>query len=159
EATLTRVDYDLRINGEAVGAGELGSGRGTLTIDGFKDGWGRVPVPAGLLVRGGRVERQLGALVAGSGGEDGSPTSGLLSHVGRAVLLLDIALPVGSSAGEESIALPSAASGVTRASVQLPRQGVDIRLTGGLLSEKSESGVESKWVAYGRGNEALAFTW
>jgi len=36
---------------------------------------------------------------------------------------------------------------------------VDIRLTGGLLAEKSESGAESKWLAYARGNEPLTFTW
>lgn len=159
EATLTRVDYDLRINGEAAGAGELASGRATLTIDVLKDGWVRVPIPAGLLVREARLDGKLVSLVTTAGGKGGSQFSALLSHAGRAVLLLDIALPVASSAGEESIALPSAASGVTRASVQLPRQGVDIRLTGGLLSEKSESGTESKWVAYGRGNEALTFTW
>src|SRR2546427_397553 len=51
------------------------------------------------------------------------------------------------------------ASGLTRASVQIPRQGVDVRLAGGLLSEKSESAAESKWIAYGRGNEVLTFTW
>jgi hypothetical protein len=159
EATLTRVDYDLRINGEAAGAGELASGRATLTIDVLKDGWVRVPIPAGLLVREARLDGKLVSLVAGASGKGGGQLSALLSHAGRAVLLLDIAVPVASSAGEESISLPAAASGVTRASVQLPRQGVDIRLTGGLLSEKSESGAESKWVAYGRGNEALAFTW
>ena len=159
EATLTRVDYDLRINGEAAGAGELASGRATLTIDVLKDGWVRVPIPGGLLVREARLDGKLVSLVAGAGGKGGSQLSALLSHAGRAVLLLDIALPVASSAGEESIALPSAASGVTRASVRLPRQGVDIRLTGGVLSEKSESGAESRWVAYERGNEALAFTW
>ncbi len=159
EATLTRVDYDLRINGEAAGAGELASGRATLTIDVLKDGWVRVPIPAGLPVREARLDGKLVSLVSSSGGKNGSQLSALLSHEGRAVLLLDIALPVASSAGEESIALPSAASGVTRASVRLPRQGVDIRLTGGLLSEKSESEAGSKWVAYGRGNEAMAFTW
>lgn len=159
DATLTRVDYDLRINGEAAGAGEVASGRATLTIDVLKDGWVRVPIPAGLLVREARLDGKLVSLVTGGGGKSGSQFSALLSHAGRAVLLLDIALPVASSAGEESIALPSAASGVTRASVQLPRQGVDIRVTGGLLSAKSESEAESKWVAYGRGNEALAFTW
>ena len=159
EATLTRVDYELRINGEGAGVGELASGRATLTIDVLKDGWVRVPIPAGLLVREARLDGKLVSLVAGAGGKSGSQLSALLSHAGRAVLLLDIALPVASSAGEESIALPSAASGVTRASVQLPRQGVDIRITGGLLSEKSESEVESRWVAYGRGNEALSFTW
>jgi hypothetical protein len=159
EATLTRVDYDLRVVGQPAWGGELASGRATLTIDVLKDGWVRVPIPAGLLVREARLDGKLVSLVSGGSGKGGSPLSALLSHAGRAVLVLDIALPVGSSAGEESIALPSAPSGVTRASIQLPRQGVDIRLSGGLLSEKSESATESKWVAYGRGNEALAFTW
>lgn len=159
EATLTRVDYDLRIITQPTPGGELASGRATLTIDVLKDGWVRVPIPAGLLVREARLDGKLVTLVSGAGGKAGSQLSALLSHAGRAVLLLDIALPVASSAGEESISLPSTASGVTRATVQLPRQGVDIRLTGGLLAEKSESEAESKWIAYGRSNEALAFTW
>src|SRR5499427_9244519 len=129
DATLTRVDYDLRINGE------LATGRATLTVDVLKDGWVRVPIPAGLLVREARLEGKAVSLVPGASGKAGSQLSALLSHSGRAVLLLDIALPVTSSAGEESITLPSASSGVTRASLQLPRQGVDLRLTGGLLSE------------------------
>src|SRR3989442_1454664 len=153
EATLTRVDYDLRIDTE------LASGRVTLTVDVLKDGWVRVPIPAGLLVREARLDGKLVSLVPGASGKAGSQLSALLSHSGRALLLLDIAIPVAFATGEESITLPSAASGVTRASVQLPRQGVDVRLTGGLLSEKSESATESKWIAYGRGDEALAFTW
>src|SRR5437667_1422186 len=40
EATLTRVDYDLRIDGE------LASGRVTLTVDVLKDGWVRFPTDA-----------------------------------------------------------------------------------------------------------------
>jgi hypothetical protein len=36
---------------------------------------------------------------------------------------------------------------------------VDLKLSGGLVSEKSESATESKWIAYGRGNEPLTFTW
>ena len=153
EATLTRVDYDLRI------VGDLATGRASLTVDVLKDGWVRVPIPAGLLVREARLDGKLVSLVPSAGGKAGGQLSALLSHPGRAVLLLDIALPVASSTGEESISLPSTASGVTRASVQLPRQGVDIKLVGGLLSEKSESASESKWIAYGRGNEALTFTW
>ena len=125
EATLTRVDYDLRISGEAAGGGELASGRATLTIDVLKDGWVRVPIPVGLLVREARLDGKLVSLVTSPGGKGFNQLSALLSHAGRAVLLLDIALPVSSSAGEESIALPSATSGVTRASVQLPRQGVE----------------------------------
>ncbi len=153
EATLTRVDYDLRINGD------LAFGRASLTVDVLKDGWVRVPIPAGLLVREARLDGKLVSLVPIVGGKAGGQLSALLSHPGRAILVLEIALPVATSAGEESISLPSAASGVTRASVQIPRQGVDIRLAGGLLSEKSETAAESKWIAYGRGNEVLTFTW
>src|SRR5882762_3822697 len=153
EATLTRVDYDLRIDGE------LASGRASLTVDVLKDGWVRVPIPAGLLVREARLDGKLVSLVPSAGGKAGGQLSALLSHSGRAVLLLDIAIPVASATGEERITLSSTVSGVTRASVQLPRQGVDVRLTGGLLSGKSESATESKWIAYGRGNESLSFAW
>ena len=153
EATLTRVDYDLRIDGD------LASGRASLTADVLKDGWVRVPVPAGLLVREARLDGKLVSLVPSAPGKSGGQLSALLSHAGRAVLLLDIEIPVASATGEESITLPSTASGVTRASVLLPRQGLDVRLVGGLLSEKSESASESKWTAYGRGNEALTFAW
>ncbi len=109
EATLTRVDYDLRIDGE------LASGRAGLTVDVLKDGWVRVPVPAGLLVREARLDGKLVSLVPGASGKGGSQLSALLSHTGRALLLLDIAIPVASATGEESITLPSTASGVTRA--------------------------------------------
>jgi hypothetical protein len=153
DATLTRVDYDLHIDGD------LAAGRASLTVDVLKDGWVRVPIPAGLLVREAKLDGKLVSLVPGVAGKGTNQLSALLSRPGRAVLLLDIALPVVSTAGEESISLPSTASGVTRASVRLPRQGVELKLTGGLLAEKSEPGAESKWLAYARGNEPLTFTW
>jgi hypothetical protein len=153
DATLTRVDYDLNI------AGELATGRASLTIDVLKDGWVRVPIPSGLLVREARLDGKLVSLVSGGLGKNASQLSAVLAHAGRAVLLLDVALPVNASAGEEYISLPSTSSGVTRASVQLPRQGVDVKLSGGLLAEKTESGTDSKWLAYAHGNEPLTFTW
>jgi len=152
DATLTRVDYDLRI------AGDLATGRASLTVDVLKDGWVRVPIPSGLLVREARLDGKLVSLVSASG-KGASQLSAVLAHAGRAVLLLDIALPVNASAGEERISLPSTSSGVTRAAVQLPRQGVDVKLSGGLLTEKTETGEESKWLAYAHGNEPLTFTW
>jgi len=154
DATLTRADYDLKVNN----AGDLATGRASLTIDVIKDGWVRVAIPSGLLVREARLDGNLVSLAPGVAGKAGQ-LSAVLSHAGRAVLLLDIALPVSASAGDESISLPAARSGVTRAMVQLPRQGVEVRLTGGLLAEKNESGTESKWLAYGHGNEPLTFTW
>jgi hypothetical protein len=153
DVTLTRVDYDLRIDGD------LAAGRASLTVDVLKDGWVRVPIPAGLLVSGAKLDGKLISLVPGGSGKGSNQLSALLSRPGRSVLLLDIAMPVISNAGEESISLPSTGSGVTRASVRLPKQGVEIKLTGGLLADKTESGAESKWLAYARGNEPLTFTW
>ncbi len=152
DATLSRVDYDLRV------AGDLASGRASLTVDVLKDGWVRVPVPAGLLVREARLDGKLVSLVPGDRNKGGH-LSALLSHAGRSMLLLDVDVPVTISAGDESMSLPSTDSGVTRATVELPRQGVDLRVGGGLLSEQSESGSETKWLAYARGNEPLTFTW
>jgi hypothetical protein len=153
QATLTRVDYDLEIRGD------LAQGRASLTIDVLKDGWVRVPIPSGLLVREARLENKLVSLVPVASGKGSGQLTAVLSHAGRSVLLLDVAVPVASSAGNESLALPTADSGITRASVQLPRQGVDVQVAGGLLSGNSESARASKWVAYGQGNEPLSFSW
>ena len=86
-----------------------------------------------------RLDGKPVSLVPGAQGKGGAHLSALLSHAGRSVLLLDVDVPVTASAGDESISLPSTDSGVTRAAVLLPRQGVDLRIGGGLLSEKSES--------------------
>src|ERR1700756_1586352 len=153
DATLSRGDYDLRV------LGDLASGRANLTVDVLKDGWVRVPVPPGLLVREARLDGKQVSLVAGPQGKAGTHLSALLSHAGRWVLALDVDLPVNVTAGDESIALPSTESGVTRATVQLAREGIDLRVAGGLLSEKSENSGDTKWMAYGRGNEPLTFTW
>jgi len=87
-----------------------------------------VPIPSGLLVREARLDNKLVSLMPAPASKGDSRLSALLSHPGRSVLSLDIALPVTPAAGTESIALPSADSGVTRASVELPRQGVDVQL-------------------------------
>lgn len=153
DATLTRVDYDLHVTGE------LAAGRAELTVDVLKDGWVRVPVPAGLLVREARLNGKLVSLVPAPQGKGAGHLCALLSHPGRSMLALDVDVTVTTSTGDESISLPSTESGVTRASVKLPRQGIDLRVDGGILSEKSESSGETKWLAYGRGNEALTLTW
>jgi hypothetical protein len=153
QATLTRIDYALHISGD------LAKGRVELTIDVLKNGWVSVPIPAGLLVREARLDKQPVSLIPSSANKGGSQLNAVLSHPGRSVLVLEIALPVNSAAGNESITLPAANSGVTRASVDLARQGIDVQVEGGLLSEKSEASSNSKWVAYGHGNEPLTFTW
>ncbi len=99
DATLTRVDYDLHVSGD------LAAGRASLTVDVLKDGWVRVPVPAGLLVREARLDGKPVSLVP-SALKGGKHLSALLSHAGRSVLLLDMDVPVTSSAGDESSRCP-----------------------------------------------------
>jgi hypothetical protein len=153
DATLTRVEYDLHV------LGDLATGNAKLTVDVLKDGWVRVPVPAGLLVRDAQLDGKALSLVPGDKGKAGTHVAALLSHAGRWVLTLDVDVPVTSSTGEETLSLPSTDSGVTRAAVQLARQGIELRVGGGLLAEQSEAAGDTKWLAYGRGNEALNFTW
>ncbi len=152
-ATLTRVEYDLRA------LGDVARGKANLTIDVLKDGWVRVPIPSGLLVQEARLDGKLVSLVPSAPSKVGNQLSALLPHAGRFVLSLDVVLPVSSVAGNESVSFPTAEAGATRASIQLSRNGVDTRVTGGLLLEKSEAATESKWVAYAQGNEPLVFTW
>src|ERR1051325_7906003 len=111
DATLTRVDYDLRINNE------VAIGKASLTVDVLKDGWVGVLIPGGLLVRGAQVNGEPVALAA----DEKGGMSALLSHPGRTVITLNVVLPVASAPGEESISLPPSASGTTRAFVQLSR--------------------------------------
>src|ERR1700694_3734266 len=56
EATLMRVEYDLEI------LDQLAAGRAILTIDVLKDGWVRVPIPGGLLIREARLDGRLVSL-------------------------------------------------------------------------------------------------
>jgi hypothetical protein len=147
EATLTRVDYDLRIEGS------LASGRATLTVDVLKDGWVRVPIPPGLLVRDAQLGGKPVSLVSTAG--RAGQLSAVLSKKGRSVLLLDVAFTVSGAGAEQLLSLPPGTSGVTRASISFAPLDVDVSITGGFIAEKSSE----HWLAYARGNEPLIFRW
>jgi len=153
EATLTRIDYDLKVDGE------LASGEVRLTVDVIKEGWVRVALPAGLMVREAKLDGRQVTLVTHPG--EKGPGSGelLLSKTGRAILSLKIVAPVATVAGTDILQLPVTNSAVSHATVELTRQGVDVHITGGLLLEHSESATGSRWTANGRGNEPLIFAW
>ena len=115
DATLTRVEYDLHV------LGDLATGSAKLTVDVLKDGWVRVPIPPGLLVRDAQLDGKALSLVSGDKGKAGTHVAALLSHEGRSVLTLNVDVPVTSATGEETLSLPSTDSGVTRAAVHLYR--------------------------------------
>jgi len=147
DATLTRVDYELRVDSDSV------AGRALLTIDVLKDGWTRVQIPAGLRARDARLDGQPVSLV------DGPPPHVLLEQAGRFVLALDIVLPLASSAGAESIVLPASPSSISRATLALPKSGVDLSATGGFIAEHTEAANESRWTVLGRPNQPLTLSW
>ena len=146
DATLTRVEYDLRANGDSI-AGET-----RLTIDVLKEGWVRVDVPVGLLVRSARVDGRPIALI------DKPVPHVLLSKPGRAVLSLDVVIPLKTIGDAEALTLPASPGAVSRLALVIPRQGVDATVTGGVLIERPQQ-ADGRWVAYGRGGQPLTLTW
>src|SRR5215470_9495730 len=155
DATLTRVDYDLHADTD------LATGRATLTVDVLKNGWVRVPIPAGLFVREAKLDgKPLSLAPPAAGGKQAGQLCALLSHPGRSLITLDIALPIASSPKEERLSLPSTFSGVTKVNLEISQPGVDLSLSGGLFSESADLPKGGgKWIAYGKGGEPMTFIW
>ena len=153
EATLTRIDYELKIDGD------LASGEARLTVDVIKNGWVRVPMPEGLMVRDAQLDGRPVTLITQPGSQGPGRLELLLSKPGRSVLTLKIVAPVTTVAGTDILHLPVSNSAVSQATVELVRQGVDVRITGGLLLEHSETASSSRWKANGKGGEPLTFAW
>jgi hypothetical protein len=118
-----------------------------------------VPIPAGLFVREAKLDGKPLSLISASGSKEPNQLLALLSHSGRAVITLEIALPITSTVGEERVSLPSTYSGVTRVTLEIPRAGVDLSLHGGLVSESKELANGGKWIVYGKGAEPIVFAW
>ena len=151
EATLSRIDYDLKVEGD------LASGEARLTVDVIQEGWVRLAMPKGLMVREASLDGRQVTLVAASA--DKGADELLLSKTGRSVLTLKIVAPVSTVAGTDLLQLPASNSAVVRAIVEVARQGVDVRITGGLLMDHADTATGSRWVANGRGTEPLTFAW
>ena len=100
EATLSRIDYDLKIDGD------LASGEARLTVDVIKEGWVRLALPDGLMVREANLDGKQVTLVTHA--TEKGPGAGelLLSKTGRSVLSLKIVAPVTTVAGTDILQLP-----------------------------------------------------
>jgi hypothetical protein len=147
DATLTRIDYELRVNGETV------SGEARLTIDVLKQGWVSVQMPSGMLVRAARMDGRPTALV------DGTPPRVLISRAGRSMLTLDVVIPIQAVNGIESMTLPASASALSAATLIVPRTGLDLTVAGGFVADQAESANENRWTVYGSPGRPLTFSW
>src|SRR5689334_7154827 len=83
EATLSRIDYDLKIDGD------LATGEARLTVDVIKNGWVRVAMPDGLVVRDAKLDGKPVNLAMNPTTDKGPGRADLLlSKTGRSVLTL-----------------------------------------------------------------------
>jgi len=153
EATLTRIDYTLKVDGD------LATGEARLTVDVIKNGWVRIAMPDGLIVRDAKLDGRPVNLAMKTTDKGPGRADLLLSKTGRSVLTMQIVAPVTTVAGTDVLHLPVSNSAVSHATVELLRQGVDVRISGGLLLEHAEDANGSRWVANGRGGEPLTFAW
>ena len=94
EATLSRLDYDLKVDGD------LASGEARLTIDVIRDGWVRVPLPEGLMVRKARLDGREVSLITHATEKGPGSAELLLSKTGRSVLTLKIVADDDGRAGD-----------------------------------------------------------
>src|ERR1041384_3157703 len=153
EATLSRIDYDMKVDGD------LATGEARLTVDVIKNGWVRIAMPDGLIVRDAKLDGRPVNLAMNTTDKGPGRADLLLSKTGRSVLTMQIVAPVTTVAGTDILHLPVSNSAVSHATIELLRQGVDVRITGGLLLEHKEHATGSRWVANGRGGEPLTFAW
>lgn len=147
EATLTRIDYDLNVEGS------VASGQATLTVDVLKAGWVSIPLPQGLLVREARLNGQNIALISKPGSV--RQLAAVLTRPGRSTVVLNVGFGVVSAGAEERLSLPAGKSGVTQATVRLTGRDLDVTVGGGFLAERSPD----RWLAYAKGATPLTFQW
>jgi hypothetical protein len=156
-ATVSETAYQLT-------AGEgLATGTADLAIDVLDDGWVEVPLPASLFVRSARMGGRPLALTDGRGSADATQAPGgrriLLSRKGRSLVTLDVAVPIGETAGNEHIQLPPAAGGLVRAVLTIPRGDVAVVATGGTIVERAADPRAHRITAHAGFGQALGLSW
>ncbi len=147
DATLTRLRYDLTLAGESV------TGTAIADVDVLKDGWVSVTIPSGLLVRDALIDGRSVSLIG-----PGDPHI-LLSKRGRFQLTLQIVLPVTPAGAAESVVIPPAPASVVEATLHIPRDGVEVTVLNGFVSDQAVTGSTNRWTAHGRANQPLTFAW
>jgi len=115
EATLSRIDYNLRVDGD------LATGEARLTVDVIKNGWVRIAMPDGLIVRDAKLDGRPVNLAMNTTDKGPGRADLLLSKTGRSVLTMQIVAPVTTVAGTDILHLPVGNSAVSHAIVELVR--------------------------------------
>ena len=139
EATLTRVEYSCASDGDAA------SGEARLTVDVLKEGWVRVDIPAGLLVRAAQGGRPRGTghrpAVAARAAVEARPRRAVARHRGPAAE---------TPAGTEAFTLPASEGAVSRLGVVVPRADRSTSPSTAASWPSDRRIADGRWVAFGR---------
>jgi hypothetical protein len=146
DAALTRVEYELRVDGDAA------TGEARLTVDVLKTGWVSIEIPQGLLVRAARLDGRPIPVI------DTPAPHVLLSKPGRVLLSLDVVVPLRGAPGTETITMPASKGAVSRLGLIVPRPDIDVTVTGGVLAERPATQA-GRWVAFARPAQSLTVAW
>ena len=152
DATITQLAYDLIV------ADGVATGRAQMVVDVLKEGW--VPVgwlPKGLHIREASLAGAPLAIVEGPAGT--GTRSLLLSRKGRVGVTLEVVVPVATRAGVESLTLPPSPGGLVSAALTVPRSGVDVTVSGGLIVDRTPTGPALRVVSHASLGQALSLSW
>ena len=86
------------------------------------------------------------------------PPHVLLSKPGRVLLSLDVVVPLGAASGTETMTIPASKGAVSRLALIVPRQDIDVTVTGGVLAERPATAA-GRWVAFARPAQPLTVAW
>ena len=127
-ATLAGSDLRIRVDGEAA--------RGVFNVTGsvLRPGIHRVPVLAGAtLIDGAMAGRPLPMMA------EGNVHSALVLGPGPFALSLEWGTPVSFTPGRASFALPVPPSGTARATIDVPGENAEVRISQGVITRRSSS--------------------
>jgi hypothetical protein len=93
------------------------------------------------------------------GGSEPGVRRMLLAAKGRSLVTLDVALPIGETAGNEHIQLPPAAGGLVRATLTVPRADVSVSASGGTIVERVTEAAAHRVTAHAGFGQGLALSW
>jgi hypothetical protein len=125
-AVLARAEAHLRVGGDSV--------RGTLTLTGevFRTGSTKVPLVTGATLLDARLAGRPLPLF-----HEGDAEVAVLGGPGPFVITLDWGSSLAAEPGRASFVLPVPASGSARATLEVPGEQADIRLTPGLITKRT----------------------
>ena len=128
-ATVTRADMRVRVNGATA--------RATLAIEGevFQPGAVKVPLIAGATVVDARMAGQPLPLIV-----EQNTLAALLTGPRTFAIALEWASPLTSSPGRAAVTLPVPAAGTSLATIEIPGERSDVRVTPGTILRRESSG-------------------